>query len=210
VCACLSCVVVCAVEVDAAHYVRLNRLTWLTEAGDAVKSARYNPACNSTFELGAAEVKCYGWPDISAACYGRVQRFVFIVRRATEQAVLLAAVTLFTSVAVDELTSLPVVDTDAVSTRFILARHLNWRVIMPIVGATPQLLEKHADCTRAVNKARRAISRLTAPAAIGRKQDVLDAALQALDAVTEEVRVLQTSRRLVLGARVNDDEAVPP
>ena len=200
----------CAVDVDAAYYVRLNRLTWLTEAGDAIKSARYNPACNSTFELGAAEVKCYGWPDISAACYGRVQRFVFIVRRATEQAVLLAAVKLFTSVAVDELTNLPVVDTDAVSTRFILARHLNWRVIMPIVGAAPQLLKKHADCTRAVNTAKRAISRLTAPAAIARRQDLLDAAIQALDAVTEEVQVMQTSRRLVLGARANDNEAVVP
>jgi len=200
----------CAVDVDAAYYVRLNRLTWLTEAGDAIKSARYNPACNSTFELGAAEVKCYGWPDISDACYGQVQRLVFIVRRATEQAVLLAAVKLFTSVAVDELTNLPVVDTDAVSTRFILARHLNWRVIMPIVGAAPQLLKKHADCTRAVNTAKRAISRLTAPAAIARRQDLLDAAMQALDAVTEEVQVMQTSRRLVLGARANDNEAVVP
>jgi hypothetical protein len=185
-------------------------LTWLTEAGDAIKSARYNPACNSTFELGAAEVKCYGWPDISAACYGQVQRFVFIVRRATEQAVLLAAVKLFTSVAVDELTSLPLVDTDAVSTRFILARHLNWRVIMPIVGATRQLLKEHADCTRAVNTAKRAVRTVSTTAAIGRKQDALDAAMQALDTVTKKVQVMQTSRRLVLGARANDDEAVVP
>ena len=122
----------------------------------------------------------------------------------------MAAVKLFTSVAVDELTNLPVVDTDAVSTRFILARHLNWRVIMPIVGAAPQLLHEHADRTRDVNKAKQAISKLTAPAAIGRRQDVLDAAMQALDAVTDQVQALQTSRRLVLGARANDDEAVLP
>ena len=81
---------------------------------------------------------------------------------------------------------------------------------MPIVGATRQLLKEHADCTRAVNTAKRAISRLTAPAAIARRQDLLDAAMQALDAVTEEVKVMQTSRRLVLGARANDNEAVVP
>ena len=81
---------------------------------------------------------------------------------------------------------------------------------MPIVGATPQLLKEHAACTRAVNKAKRAVRRATTSVVFGRRQDALDAAMQALDAVTEEVRVLQTSRRLVLGARANDDEAVPP
>ena len=43
---------------------RCNRLAWSTQAGDVIKSARWGAAQNSTFELGAAEVQCYGWPDI--------------------------------------------------------------------------------------------------------------------------------------------------
>ena len=59
--------------VDVRLYVRLNRLVWSTQAGDAVKSERWGAAQNSTFELGADEVRCYGWPRIARACYGRVQ-----------------------------------------------------------------------------------------------------------------------------------------
>ena len=131
--------------VDVRLYVRLNRLVWSTQAGDAVKSERWGAAQNSTFELGADEVRCYGWPRIASACYGRVQRFFFITRQTPEggtAAVLLAVVNLFTDVTVDELTALPAVDSVKVQTQIILARHLNWRVLMPVVGATRSLLKQ--------------------------------------------------------------------
>ena len=41
--------------VDVGLYVRLNRLVWSTQAGDAVKSERWGAAQNSTFELEADE-----------------------------------------------------------------------------------------------------------------------------------------------------------
>ncbi len=125
--------------VDVGLNVLLNRLVWSTQAGDAVKSERWGEAQNSTFELGADEVRCYSWPRIASACYGRVQRFFFITRQTPDggkAAVLLAVVNLFTDVTVDELTALPAVDSVKVQTQIILARHLNWRVLMPVVGAT--------------------------------------------------------------------------
>ena len=210
VCVCVCVCVVCAVDVAEGLYVRLNGLTWLTAAGDELKSARYMPARNSTFELGAAEVGAYGWPDITCACYGRVQRFFFIRQPALELAKLLAVVSLFSSVSIDDLTGLPIVDTTMASDRVILASHLNWRVIMPVAGASPQLVKRHADLTRAVDRCRKQVG--TRKTLVGRQtvQTELDAAELQLAEVNRDIHSLQTTRRLVLGARVNDQESVVP
>jgi len=207
---CVYVCVLCAVDVADGLYVRLNGLTWLTAAGDERKSARYVPARNSTFELGAAEVGAYGWPDITCACYGRVQRFFFIRQPVRELAKLLAVVSLFSSVSVDDLTGLPIVDTTVASDRVILASHLNWRVIMPVAGASPQLVKRHADLTRAVERARKKVG--TLKTLVGRQnvQVELDAAELQLAEVNRDIHSLQTTRRLVLGARVNDQESVVP
>ena len=45
------------------------------------------------------------------------------------------------------------------------------------------------------------LTEAAAPAAIGREQDVLDTAMQALDAVTEEVQVLSTADIQTVGPR---------
>ena len=199
--------------VDVGLYVRLNRLVWSTQAGDAVKSARWGAAQNSTFELGAVEVLCYGWPGITSACYGRVQRFFFITRRTPEggqAAVLLAVVNLFTDVTVDELTALPAVDSVKVQTQIILARHLNWRVLMPVVGATPSLLKRQAVLTAAVNQCQQRLDKASSVATTVARLADLQAACSALEPVDAEVHAVQTAQLLVLGARINDQEAVVP
>ena len=199
--------------VDVGLYVRLNRLVWSTQAGDAAKSARWVAAQNSTFELGAVEVRCYGWPGITSACYGRVQRFFFITRQTPEggqAAVLLAVVNLFTDVTVDELTALPAVDSVKVQTQIILARHLNWRVLMPVVGATPSLLKRQAVLTAAVNQCQQRLDKASSVATTVARLADLQAACSALEPVDAEVHAVQTAQLLVLGARINDQEAVVP
>ena len=198
--------------VDVRLYVRLNRLVWSTQAGDAVKSERWGAAQNSTFELGADEVRCYGWPRITSACYGRVQRFFFITRQTPEgkAAVLLAVVNLFTDVTVDELTALPAVDSVKVQTQIILARHLNWRVLMPVVGATRSLLKQQAELTAAVNQCQQRLDRATTVQTTVARLAEFNAACSALEPVDAEVHAMQTTQLLVLGARINDQEAVVP
>ena len=199
--------------VDVRLYVRLNRLVWSTQAGDAVKSERWGAAQNSTFELGADEVRCYGWPRIASACYGRVQRFFFITRQTPEggkAAVLLAVVNLFTDVTVDELTALPAVDSVKVQTQIILARHLNWRVLMPVVGATRPLLKQQAVLTAAVNQCQQRLDKASSVATTVTRLAELQAACSALEPVDAEVHAMQTTQLLVLGARINDQEAVVP
>ena len=97
------------------------------------------------------------------------------------------------------------------SDQVILASHLNWRVIMPVAGAPSQLVKRHADLTRAVERARKKVG--TLKTLVGRQnvQVELDAAELQLAEVNRDIHSLQTTRRLVLGARVIDQEsAVPP
>jgi len=201
-------------EVRTEDYVRLNRLVWSTQGGDALKTARYGSAQNSTFELGAEEVKCYNWPDITSPCYGRVQEFFFIVRPSPaggESAVLLATVWLFTSVTVDPLTGLPLVDSSVVRLCIVLARHLNRRVLMPVVGATPPLLAQRSALANEVDKCSRALNKQASAAVTQRRLTALDVAREALARVDAELYPLQAYQRLVLGARASDQEAdVPP
>ena len=186
---------------------------WSTQAGDALKSARWGAAQNSTFELGAAEVRCYGWPDVTGVRYGRVQRFFFISRSTPDggqAAVLLAVVNLFTDLTVDELTALPAVDSVKIQSRIILARHLNWRVIMPVVGAPPSLLARQAELLKTVRTCQKKVDQhSTLPTTMRRLAD-LRAANSALAPVDAEVQAMQTTQLLVLGARINDAEAVVP
>ena len=81
---------------------------------------------------------------------------------------------------------------------------------MPVVGAPSQLVERHADLTRAVERGRKKVGKHKTLAARQAVQAELDAAEQQLAQVDHDVNSLQTTRRLVLGARVNDQESVVP
>ncbi len=102
----------------------------------------------------------------------------------------------------------PIVDTTVASDRVILASHLNWRVIMPVAGASPQLVKRHADLTRAVERARKKVG--TLKTLVGRQnvQVELDAAELQLAAVNRDINTQPTDDKL--GARVNDQESVVP
>jgi len=198
--------------VPAKQRVELNRLMWTTEARDAKSNARYGKADNAAFELGVDEVSRYGWPGVLGPCYGRIQHFFFL--RATDggRAVFMAAVNIFGSLGTDTLTGLPLVDSSTYSSRYILARHLNHRVMMPVVGATPSQLADLNRLRSTIVKKTKKIDGAQQQSAIGRHMVVLDNARRELRALEEEVVLVTSTRLLVLGARCNDVEALldPP
>ena len=190
--------------------MELNRLMWTTQSRDAKSSARYGNAVNSAFELGADEVGRYGWPDLSGPCYGRIQHFFFVRAPDGTRAVFMAAVNLFASLGTDALTGLPLVDSSAISQRYILARHLNHRVIMPFVGATHSQLSHLAKLRTGVSSTEKKMGDVRLPAAIARHMEKGDALRRELVALEGELRLATSVHLLVLGARCSDVEAVVP
>ena len=190
--------------------VELNRLVWTTESRDVVSSARYGKAENSAFELGVDEVSRYSWPGLSGPCYGRVQHFFFVRARDGGRAVLMATVNIFAPLGPDALTGLPLVDSSAFSSRHILARHLNHRVIMPVVGATPSQISHLSQLKAAVTRATKRMEGVHQPSAIARHMADGDKSRQELVACEEEFRLATSVHRLVLGARCNDVAGVVP
>ena len=190
--------------------MELNRLLWTTQSRDAKSSAQYGNAVNSAFELGVDEVSRYGWPGLSGPCYGRVQHFFFV--RATDgaRAVFMAAVDLFASLGTDALTGLPLVDSSAISSKYILARHLNHRVIMPVVGATHSQLSHLAKLKAGVSSADKKMEGVHLPSAVARHMDKGDEFRRELVALEDELRLATSVHLLVLGARCSDAEAVVP
>ena len=190
--------------------MELNRLLWTTQSRDTKSSAQYGNAVNSAFELGVDEVSRYGWPGLSGPCYGRVQHFFFV--RATDgaRAVFMAAVDLFASLGTDELTGLPLVDSSAISSKYILARHLNHRVIMPVVGATHSQLSHLAKLKAGVSSADKKMEGVQLASAIARHMDKGDVFRRELAALEDELRLATSVHLLVLGARCSDAEAVVP
>ena len=194
----------------AKQRVELNRLMWTTEARDAKSNARYGKADNAAIELGVDEVSRFGWPGVLGPCYGRIQHFFFL--RATDggRAVFMAAVNIFGSLGTDTLTGL--VDSSTYSSRYILARHLNHRVMMPVVGATPSQLADLNRLRSTSAKKTKKIDGAQQQSAIARHMAGLDSARRELRVLEEEVALATSSRLLVLGARCNDVEALldPP
>ena len=190
--------------------VELNRLVWATESRDVVSSARYGKAENSAFELGVDEVSRYSWPGVSGPCYGRVQHFFFVRAKDGGRAVLMASVNLFAPIGTDPLTGLPMVDSSAFSSRNILARHLNHRVIMPVVGATPSQVSHLSQLRAAVARAAKRMDGVHLPSAIMRHMAEGDKSRRELAALEEELRLATLVHRLVLGARCSDVEGVGP
>ena len=190
--------------------LELNRLVWTTESRDLASTAQYGNAENSAFELGVDEVTRYGWPGVPGPCYGRVQHFFFV--RATDggRAVLMASVNLFASLGPDPLTGLPLVDSSAVSSRNILARHLNHRVIMPVVGTTLSQTSRLSQLKAAVSRAAKKMGGVHQPSAIMRHMSEGDDSRRELVAFEAELRLATSVHRLVLGARCNDVEGVVP
>ena len=188
--------------------MELNRLMWTTESRDAKSNARYGKADNAAFELGVDEVSRYSWPGVVGPCYGRVQHFFFV--RATDggRAVFMAAVNIFASLGTDPLTGLPLVDSRTFTPRYILARHLNHRVMMPVVGASFSQLADLSRLKSAVEKKSKKVDGAQQQSAIARHMAGLDSARRELRVLEEEVALATSSRLLVLGARCNDVEAL--
>ena len=191
--------------------VELNRLLWTTERHDNQVSARYAKAQNSAFELGVAEVSRY-WPGVAEPRYGRVQHFFFI--RATgvgeDRAVLMASINLFANLGTDALTGLPLVESRAVSPFIILARHLNHRVIMPVVGVSLSQMTQMSKLKAAIIRADKRMVGVQVPAAIARHMATGDAARLELAELEKEAHEVTSSRLLVLGAACSDVEAILP
>ena len=191
--------------------VRLNRQVWSTESGDLAKTKQYGPAQNSAFELGVDEAMRYAWPDVSGAQYGRVQLFMFVTTPARDRAVLLAKVNLYTACGVDDLTGLPIVALSQARPVVILARHLNHRVIMPVVGVHPTLVAQQAKLAAKVATLHGKLSAGHVSLAKGlAHQEKFDAMQIELGQLNEQIRLVQTDRLLVLGARANDEAALVP
>ena len=175
---------------------------WATQSRDAKASARYGNAVNSAFELGADEVGRYGLLGI--------QHFFFVRAPDGTRAVFMAAVNLFASLGTDALTGLPLVDSSSISQRYILARHLNHRVIMPFVGATHSQLSHLAKLRTGVSSTEKKMGDVRLPAAIARHMEKGDALRRELVALEGELRLATSVHLLVLGARCSDVEAVVP
>jgi len=191
--------------------VELNHLQWTTESYDVESSKRYTSAVNSTFELGVEEVRRYRWPGVDGARFGRVQHFFFV--RTTfgpKRAILLASVRLFGDAGTDDLTGLPLVDTQSTSAHVILARHLNHRVVLPVVGATPSLLNRISRLEADVSKADKHMGLVQRFSSVTKHMAAGDAARLELARLKEELRVVTSSRLLVLGSKDSDLELDVP
>ena len=122
----------------------------------------------------------------------------------------MAAVDLFASLGTDALTGLPLVDSSAISSKYILARHLNHRVIMPVVGATHSQLSHLAKLKAGVSSADKKMEGVQLASAIARHMDKGDVFRRELAALEDELRLATSVHLLVLGARCSDAEAVVP
>ena len=124
----------------------------------------------------------------------------------------MASVRLFGDAGTDDLTGLPLVDSrpQSTSAHIILARHLNHRVVLPVVGASPSLLSRISRLEAEVSRADKHMGLVQRFSSVTKHMAVGDAARLELASLKEELRVVTSSHLLVLGAKDSDLELDVP